>query len=610
MRLTYGARSFRLTGNVERPIEREMLELGEIQPADVLKVAHHGSRTSSTEDFVDAVHPAFAVISAGFENSYGHPHRPIIGRLDDRHTTIFRTDLNGLITIRLTESTSRLTRLRRVTIDRVRLALLAFGLLNAILYAGLMPLWEGFDEPLHYGYVQHLWTARSLPVQRQTTLSEEAWQSIALAPASPVVKFNLPMVTTYDDFFRLPPEERLARRRRLEQLDPALAAVPSQSPNYESQQAPLAYVILAPCNALWSHIPLPARIWRLRLICAIIATLAAGLVLLRLARVLGLDRQAQLAALFLLFSCQVFYATTAHVANDWLALPLFLLVLTSAVEFRPFWMAVALTAGLLTKAYFLAMIPFAVLLVLFRRRIRGALLVAAIIVIPTAPLYVRNLVLYHDLGGQQENLGGTPIGVLIRAAFQIAPARAFAATATHSLWTGNNSFTTFSTITLWIMIVLLLIAVVFYVRRRPSAAERVLLAGMVCYGAALFYNTVFQFVSTKGAAIAPSPWYTQLLWPAAVCLLLIRAPRWLRIALCCVSAYIISATYVAKLIPLYAGNSARPAHLAELVHWYIHSYPGMLDTTALISPAWILTLTIAVVLSAVAFPCYLFLTHK
>jgi competence protein ComEC len=100
MRLTYGARSFLLTGDVERAIEREMLEAGEIRPADVLKVAHHGSRTSSTDEFLDAIHPAFAVISAGFENSYGHPHPAIVGRLADRHTEILRTDLNGLITIR------------------------------------------------------------------------------------------------------------------------------------------------------------------------------------------------------------------------------------------------------------------------------------------------------------------------------------------------------------------------------------------------------------------------------------------------------------------------------------------------------------------------------
>jgi hypothetical protein len=334
------------------------------------------------------------------------------------------------------------------------------------------------------------------------------------------------------------------------------------------------------------------------------------------ARTLGLDAHARLAALFLLYSCQVFYATTAHVANDWLALPLFLLVLTAAVELQAkpgrapvVTLSLALAAGLLTKAYFLPMIPFAVVLVLLLRGFRDSLLCAVIALVPAAPFYVRNVRLYHDLSGQQENIGGAPVGALIRAVFQIPPFRAFAATATHSLWTGNNTFTTFNTITLWIMIVLLLAAAVFYFRQRPPAAERVLLAGMVCYAAALFYNTVFQFVSTKGVALAPSAWYVQLLWPPALCLLLLRAPRLLRAALCWVGAYIISATYLAKLIPIYAGNSARPAHLWDLVSWYPQGYPGMLDTTALIPPAAISLLTVAVVLSAVALSVKLSLPH-
>jgi competence protein ComEC len=100
LRLCYGERSFLLTGDVERPIEREMVDMGAVRPADVLKVAHHGSRTSSTEEFLDAVHPGFAVISAGFENSYGHPHPMIVDRLSEHHATILRTDRDGLITIR------------------------------------------------------------------------------------------------------------------------------------------------------------------------------------------------------------------------------------------------------------------------------------------------------------------------------------------------------------------------------------------------------------------------------------------------------------------------------------------------------------------------------
>jgi competence protein ComEC len=100
MRVTFGRRSLILSGDVERGIEQEMLYANELRPTDVLKVAHHGSRTSSTEEFLSAIQPAFAVISAGFENSYGHPHPTVVERLHEHHAAILRTDLDGMITIR------------------------------------------------------------------------------------------------------------------------------------------------------------------------------------------------------------------------------------------------------------------------------------------------------------------------------------------------------------------------------------------------------------------------------------------------------------------------------------------------------------------------------
>jgi competence protein ComEC len=109
MRITYGARSILLTGDMESPREARLLADERAIRADVLKVGHHGSKTSTTQDFLDAVHPSVAVISAGFENSFGHPHRDVIGRLADRHSEVLRTDLEGLITVRSDG--------RRITVD-------------------------------------------------------------------------------------------------------------------------------------------------------------------------------------------------------------------------------------------------------------------------------------------------------------------------------------------------------------------------------------------------------------------------------------------------------------------------------------------------------------
>lgn len=100
LRVTFRERSFFLGGDIERSIEQEMAYTNELRPTDVLKVPHHGSRTSSTEEFLSAVQPAFAVISAGFENSYGLPHSAVVERLRQHHAAVFRTDLDGMITIR------------------------------------------------------------------------------------------------------------------------------------------------------------------------------------------------------------------------------------------------------------------------------------------------------------------------------------------------------------------------------------------------------------------------------------------------------------------------------------------------------------------------------
>ena len=99
-RVSFGRQSFLLSGDIERPIESELIDEGLLRPTDVLKVPHHGSHTSSTAAFLDLLHPAFAVISAGFENSYGHPHADVLERYAERRICVLRTDLDGYVSIR------------------------------------------------------------------------------------------------------------------------------------------------------------------------------------------------------------------------------------------------------------------------------------------------------------------------------------------------------------------------------------------------------------------------------------------------------------------------------------------------------------------------------
>jgi competence protein ComEC len=99
-RVTFGRHSFLLSGDIERQVEAELIAEGLVQKTDVLKVPHHGSKTSSTAAFLDLLHPAFAVMSAGFENSYGHPHAEVLERYEERQACVLRTDLDGLVTVR------------------------------------------------------------------------------------------------------------------------------------------------------------------------------------------------------------------------------------------------------------------------------------------------------------------------------------------------------------------------------------------------------------------------------------------------------------------------------------------------------------------------------
>ncbi len=104
VRLTVGKRAFLFCGDMESKAEKRFLEEGKVLPADVLKVAHHGSSTSSTEEFLAAVRPKYALISAGADNSYGHPNPKALGRLKDAGAQICRTDTDGEITVEVSES--------------------------------------------------------------------------------------------------------------------------------------------------------------------------------------------------------------------------------------------------------------------------------------------------------------------------------------------------------------------------------------------------------------------------------------------------------------------------------------------------------------------------
>jgi len=99
MHLSYGRTSFLLAGDLGREGERILMERGAVPRSDVLKLGHHGSRNSSTRDFLDLARPSIGVASCGLGNRYGMPHRDVRRRLEERNIRLFRTDLNGAVRI-------------------------------------------------------------------------------------------------------------------------------------------------------------------------------------------------------------------------------------------------------------------------------------------------------------------------------------------------------------------------------------------------------------------------------------------------------------------------------------------------------------------------------
>lgn len=96
-KLVYGGKSFLFTGDTELKEERQLLKEKFNLTSDVLKVAHHGSKYSTSTEFIEAVKPLFSVISSGKDNRYGHPHAELLGRL--LGVAVLRTDLLGDIKI-------------------------------------------------------------------------------------------------------------------------------------------------------------------------------------------------------------------------------------------------------------------------------------------------------------------------------------------------------------------------------------------------------------------------------------------------------------------------------------------------------------------------------
>jgi competence protein ComEC len=119
LRIELGLASFLLTSDIGVPRERELTAAGARLDSMVLKVAHHGSRSSTSSEFLRTVGPRLAAISVGARNAYGHPDAGVVARLSEAGAQIYRTDRDGALIFETDGATLTVTRWASGRIDRV-----------------------------------------------------------------------------------------------------------------------------------------------------------------------------------------------------------------------------------------------------------------------------------------------------------------------------------------------------------------------------------------------------------------------------------------------------------------------------------------------------------
>lgn len=481
----------------------------------------------------------------------------------------------------------------------MRLALL-LAVLNSALYCCLLPLWEGFDEPFHYAYVESLSANKHIPVLKQTPISAEIRASLNIVPVSFILKRSIPGTIAFEDWFAFSPAERAEHIQELRAIPSEARKQPSSLLNYEAQQTPLAYLLLAPFDALFGTLNLPARILFLRFLLALAATTITFWACVRLCDELGLLAPFRFLLLAVFFEMQIFAAAVCHVANDWLSITagawFFALMAAFINRTRPrdaYLLSFTVAVGLLAKAYFLAFVPvFLAVLVYVRWRsrlsVRTVVLSLFITFLLAGPWYIRNLVVYKSIAGLQEDVGTKSHPDILYAFQHMNWPKTLLDSARLSLWTGNESHVSFSQTTLNLQLLLISAALILFAihiqELRPTELWTLLTA--LVFIAALLYDLCIA-AGAGEQQTTTGPYYAPCILPAILvlaCLGLQRSGimgKLLAVATCLLCAWIAALTYIAKLIPYYGGFIGRST-ISTLWRWW--TSPGghaILATTTL-----------------------------
>ena len=473
-----------------------------------------------------------------------------------------------------------------------RAAILLYALAGAALYCGMLPLWEGFDELYHYGYVQYVSTWAAFPIAGRSALSRELWSSLDYAPLSSYIQPFLQRPTTkFQEYFALSDAERVHRRQAMDTIPREFQREASPRENYEAKHAPLTYFFLAPLDRLLSGAPLSDRVLILRLILSLASIALLWIGMHALAGRFGLSGAMESAALIVMFSCQMVLAVASHIGNDALLLPWFLFFLLAIIRaceapsvLRVAQAAVVMAAGLLIKAFALFLLPLLLvpLLIALTRSGRSAVKLATvsfgILLLLAGPWYVRNVVLYRTVTAAYDSLSDVTLGQVVKAALSMPWPRKISEMVHSALWTGNNSFTAFSSATLNLLLALLLAALVLFgLRLQRTIAELVIVSSIALYAVGLAATAAGFSASSHGQVAVAAPWYLPVLMAPVLLLCFAGLKRWqpagtgLAVVNVLLWSYMGAATWLAKLIPQYGGFGDSRTQPRALWNWYVQS---------------------------------------
>ena len=238
-------------------------------------------------------------------------------------------------------------------------------LIRGFFYSALLPVWEGYDEPYHFSYIQHLAASHSPPTP-QTRLARDVNDSLHFLPLPWMLQFqaiNKPLYT-HDQFWKSSAAERNQREQRARQIATASYQQSRDGPfNYEAQQPPLYYILCWPWMHLLNGCSLSTQVFALRCFGILVASLSLP------AAYSLVSRLTSPALTFVVLTITVvmpeLYIDLARVSNEVPALPIYTalaLVLTNTVDHPQRSQnlpaaGILIGFGLLTKAYFLTSIP-------------------------------------------------------------------------------------------------------------------------------------------------------------------------------------------------------------------------------------------------------------